>query len=61
MYQVRLDMKTQKCESIKVIIEDSQSSEYSEGLQLSNILFVVGSKRGEYKLPTSNTYGTTQG
>ena len=57
-YQLRLNMKKQKCQSIKIVIEDNQSSDYGEGLQLSNLLFIVGAKRGEFKLPQTNTYGT---
>lgn len=57
-YQVRVNMKKQKCESLKVMIEDSQSENFGETFELSNILFVVGAKRGEFKLPQSNTYGT---
>jgi hypothetical protein len=51
-------MKKQKCQSIKISIEDSQDDNYGEGLQISNLLFVVGVKRGEYKVAQSNTYGT---
>lgn len=57
-YQARVNMKTQKCQSIKVIIEDAQDQDYAEGLQLSNILFVVGTKRGEFKVSQARTYGT---
>jgi hypothetical protein len=57
-YQIRMNMKTQKCESIKISIEDSQSSSFGEGLQLSNLLFVVGAKRGDFKVSQSTTYGT---
>jgi hypothetical protein len=57
-YQIRLNMKTQKCQSIKISIEDSQDDNYGEGLQISNLLFVIGAKKGEYKTPQSNNYGT---
>lgn len=57
-YQVRLDMKIQKCQSLKIQIEDSQDSNFGEGLQISNLLFVVGAKRGEYKPSQSRIYGT---
>lgn len=57
-YQARVNFKTQKCQSIKVKIEDSQSTNYGEGFELSNILFVVGAKRGEFKTDQARIYGT---
>lgn len=57
-YQLRVDFKTQKCQSIKIRIEDSQDTNYGEGLSLSNILMVVGSKGTEYKPAQSRIYGT---
>jgi len=58
LYQIRLNMKKQKCQSIKITIEDSESSQNGESLEISNLLFVVGVKRGEFKMSKSNTYGT---
>jgi len=57
-YQIRFNFKKQKCESIKISIEDSQSSDYSEGLQISNLLFIVGAKRNDYKVSQSQSFGT---
>lgn len=56
-YQIRLDFKRQKCESIKISIEDLQPTA-GEGLELSNMLFVVGRKASEFKVDKSNSYGT---
>lgn len=58
LYQMRINMKKQKCQSIKISIEDTQDSQYNEGLQLSNILFIVGSKNTEFKPGQSRIYGT---
>lgn len=58
-YQVRVNFEKQKCQSLKISIEDSQSSSYGEGLQLSNILFIVGAKKGEYKPTQSRIFTTT--
>lgn len=58
-YQIRLDFKKQKCQSIKISIEDIQDSNYGEGVELSNLLVVVGAKRGEFKVDQSRTYGTS--
>lgn len=58
-YQARIDFKTQKCQSIKIRIEESQDSEYGEGLELSNILFVVGAKFSEFKPSQARIYGTS--
>lgn len=57
-YQARVNMEKQKCQSVKVVIEDSQDSDFGEGLQISNLLFVVGVKRGEFKVTQARTYGT---
>jgi len=57
-YQFRVNFKTQKCQSIKIRIEDSQESSFGEGLSLSNMLMVVGVKGTEYKPTQARTYGT---
>ena len=56
-YQFRLDFKRQKCQAIKIRIEDVQNDP-GEGLILSGITLEVGGKAGTFKLPTSNRYGT---
>ena len=57
LYQIRLDFARQKCQSIKITIEDIQAS-HGEGLELSNALFVVGVKASEGKINEANGYGT---
>jgi len=57
LYQIRLDFARQKCQSIKISIEDIQSST-GESLELSNALFVVGTKATEAKVNSANKYGT---
>lgn len=55
-YQIRLALKQQKCQSIKISIEDLQAT-VGEGLELSNILFRVGSKPTEFKINQAQQYG----
>ena len=57
-YQLRLDLSRQKCQSIKISIEDVQSS-HGEALELSNILFVVGVKGTENKPNKSASFGSS--
>lgn len=60
VHQMRIDLKRQKCQSIKLKIEEIQSDpeNYGEGLSLSNISFEVGSKAGTNKLDQGRSYGT---
>lgn len=48
-YQARINFKKQKCQSIKIQIEDSQETA-GEGFSLSQITFQVGQKTGTFKL-----------
>lgn len=48
-YQARINFKQQKCQSIKLEIEDVQANA-GEGFSLSQITFEVGSKSGLFKL-----------
>ena len=57
LYQLRLDFARQKCQSIKITIEDVQAS-HGEGLELSNINFVIGVKASDGKPNEANGYGT---
>ena len=57
LYQFRLNLKIQKCQSIKFSIEDLQE-EPGEGLALSGLTFRVGVKEGTNKLAASNKFGT---
>jgi hypothetical protein len=58
LYQIRVDMERQKCQAIKILIEDAQD-EVGEGLSLSAITFKAGLKTGENKLPASNKVGVS--
>lgn len=56
LYQIRVDLERQKCQSIKILIEDAQDV-IGEGLTLSAITFRAGLKQGEFNLPATNKYG----
>jgi hypothetical protein len=58
LHQIRVDMERQKCQSIKISIEDLQDGT-GEALELSNILFVIGVKGTEGKISQDRTYGTS--
>jgi len=55
-YQLRLDFDRQKCESIKISIEDLQDSA-GASMELSNLLIVLGVKGSEYKSDNSHNFG----
>lgn len=57
LYQVRVDFEQQKCQSMKILIEDLQSTT-GEGLTISGITFRVGIKAGSNKLPVAQQTGT---
>jgi len=60
VYQFRLDFNKQKCESIKIKIEDIQSgTELGRGAEWSNMSFVVGTKGTEFKPSSNKKYGTS--
>lgn len=48
-YQARIDFKQQKCQSLKLLIEDVQTTP-GQGCSLSQITFEVGGKTGLFKL-----------
>ena len=56
-YQIRVDFKRQKCETIRVCIEDILSVP-GQSLDISSLLFVVGAKVGEYKNSETKQFGT---
>lgn len=56
LYQMRIDLARQKCQAIKLLIEDAQD-EVGEGLSLSSITFRVGLKDTEFQMPAANKYG----
>lgn len=57
LYQYRLFMPYQKCETFQFTINDSQVSPYGEGFSISAITLEVGSKQGLNKLPAAASYG----
>lgn len=56
-YQPRVNFKQQKCQSIKLLIEDQQSVP-GEGFNLSQITFEVGGKAGLFKQAKGKKYAT---
>ena len=56
LYQYRIHMKQQKCQAIQFQIQDSQTSSFGEGLQLSEITLEIGTKAGANKLPAGMSY-----
>jgi hypothetical protein len=59
-YQIRINFKKQKCESIKIKIETlQQAGQNGKGVNLSQLLFVAGSKAKDFKLKQSRTFKTT--
>jgi hypothetical protein len=59
-YQVRVDFKKQKCESMKLKIETvQQAGQNGRGVNLSQLLFVAGSKGTEYKIKQARIFKTT--
>lgn len=59
VYQIRLGLKKQQCESLKISIEDVQS-EPGEGLALSNMSFRIGVKSGRFSINQGRTYGSNE-
>ena len=50
IYQFRLDLAQQKCQTLSITIEDSQSTNFGEGYQISGISLEVGAKTGGAKI-----------
>ena len=58
-YQFRINFKKQKCESIKISIETVQvPGETGEGSTYSNLSFLVGLKKGDFRIKQSRVRGT---
>ena len=65
-YQIRLNFAKQKCESVKISIEEVEGSNPSgdaesagPGFTLSNLSFIVGTKEGDFKIKQSRVFGST--
>jgi len=48
-YQFNLHLKKQKCQAIKISIEDVNDGTIGESYQLTDLTFIVGRKRGAFK------------
>jgi hypothetical protein len=57
-YQFRVNFKRQKCQSIKLLVEDVQENA-GEGFSLSQITFQVGGKSGMFKLSKGKQFATS--
>lgn len=57
-HQIRVDFKKQKCQAVKIRIEEIQDSELGEGLSISNMRFEIGVKSQRSAISQTNTYGT---
>lgn len=57
VYQYRIFLNRQKCESIRFSLEDSGIAPLGEGYQLSAIAFEVGIKQGLNKMAAAVSYG----
>lgn len=57
-YQARVNFKKQKCQSIKLLIQDEQENA-GEGFSLSQITFEVGGKAGSFKLSKGKHVATS--
>lgn len=56
-YQFRIPTLKQKIQTLRISIEDSQSSSFGEGFNISALNFEVAFKTGPYRLPAAQTYG----
>lgn len=61
VYQFRVDLKRQKCQSIRIRLTEIQpdNDTVGEGMSISNMMFQVGAKQGTAKLADTRTYGTS--
>lgn len=59
-YQMRVNFKKQKCEAIKIKIETLQvAGQLGRGVNLSQLLFVAGTRGKDFKIKQSRTFKTT--
>jgi hypothetical protein len=56
LYQFRIILQRQKCESIMIKITETQSGSPGRGFSLSSLAFRVGVKKGMNKLPAKVSY-----
>lgn len=59
-YQIRINPQKQKCESIKILVEEIQNTDQlGPGLSISNVAFLAGLKGGQYKIKQARNFGST--
>jgi hypothetical protein len=51
--QERVFLTSQKCEAMQIALQESQTSPFGQGFDLSNVQLVIGQKRGAYKVPAA--------
>lgn len=56
LYQFRVFMTKQKCETIQLEIEEAQDSQYGEGFSISAFNFLVGLKSGTFKVDPTRSF-----
>lgn len=56
-YQFRVFPEIQKCEAVQITLTEQQSGSFGQGLSLSGFNFIIGKKKGHYKMPASQSYG----
>lgn len=56
-YNIRFDMKKQKCSSVKIRLECLPKPKYGQGIDLSALTFRVGGKDGLFKEAKSRSFG----
>lgn len=56
LYQYRIHIKPQKCQSMQFTVGDTQTSPFGEGMQISEISLEVGLKVGVNKLSAGRSY-----
>ena len=56
LYQFRIRLTHQKCETMQIEVIESQSAPYGEGFSLSAMNLRAGVKKGQYKLPAGASY-----
>jgi hypothetical protein len=57
LWQFRIHLERQKCQSIQILIEESQVPPYGEGLSLTALSFEVGVKKGARKMAAARSFG----
>lgn len=58
-YQFRIDFAQQQCTAIRLNITDNQTLPYNQGYSISAITFEVGTLGGIYRVPATQTFGTS--